>query len=108
MAKKLYVGNLDYEVTDDELTQVFNQCGQVSEAKVVKDKETGKSKGFGFVEMLNNDEATHAIDRMNGFDLKGRPLIVDEAKEPQQTRRTPSSESRQNNRPQKGFQRRRR
>lgn len=86
MAKKLYVGNLDFEVTDDELTQVFNQCGQVSDAKVIRDKETGRSKGFGFVEMPNNDEATHAIDRMNGFDLKGRPLIVDEAKEPQQVR----------------------
>jgi RNA recognition motif-containing protein len=87
MAKKLYVGNLDFEVTDDELTQVFNQCGQVSDAKVVRDKETGRSKGFGFVEMPNNDEATHAIDRMNGFDLKGRPLVVDEAKEPQQVRK---------------------
>lgn len=86
MAKKLYVGNLDFEVTDDELTQVFNQCGQVSDAKVIRDKETGRSKGFGFVEMPNNDEATHAIDRMNGFDLKGRPLVVDEAKEPQQVR----------------------
>lgn len=86
MAKKLYVGNLDFEVTDDELTQVFNQCGQVSDAKVIRDRETGRSKGFGFVEMPNNDEAMHAIDRMNGFDLKGRPLIVDEAKEPQQVR----------------------
>ncbi len=61
MAKKLYVGNLSYDTTDDELNRLFSQCGQVSSAKVIKDKETGRSKGFGFVEMTNDDEATHAI-----------------------------------------------
>ncbi|MBM4302825.1 MAG: RNA-binding protein [Deltaproteobacteria bacterium] len=81
MAKKLYVGNLNYEVTEDELSQLFSQCGQVSGARIVKDKFSGRSKGFGFVEMPNDDEATHAIDRMKGFDLKGRPITVDEAKE---------------------------
>jgi RNA recognition motif-containing protein len=81
MAKTLYVGNLSYEVTEDELVQVFGQCGQVSEARIVKDRDTGRSKGFGFVEMLNDDEATHAIDRMKGHDLKGRPIMVDEARE---------------------------
>ncbi len=81
MAKKLYIGNLSYEVTEDELSQLFGQCGQVSGARIVKDKDTGRSKGFGFVEMPNDDEAIHAIDRMKGFDLKGRPLMVDEARE---------------------------
>ena len=80
MAKKLYVGNLSYDVTEDELTQLFSQCGQVSSARLVKDKGTGRSKGFGFVEMTNDDEATHAITRMRGHDFKGRALLVDEAK----------------------------
>ena len=79
--KKLYVGNLSYEVTEDELSQLFGQCGQVTGARIIKDKETGRSKGFGFVEMPNDEEATHAITRMKGHDLKGRPLTVDEAKE---------------------------
>ncbi len=79
--KKLYVGNLSYEVTEDELTQLFGQCGQVTGARIVKDKDSGRSKGFGFVEMPNDDEANHAITRMNRHDLKGRPLQVDEAKE---------------------------
>ncbi len=83
MPKKLFVGNLSYEVTEDELSQLFGQCGQVSGARIIKDKDTGKSKGFGFVEMLNDDEAVHAIDRMKGHDLKGRPILVDEAKEKQ-------------------------
>lgn len=81
MAKKLYIGNLNYDVTEVELTQLFGQCGQVSGARLVIDKDTGQSKGFGFVEMPNDDEAKHAIDRMNGYDLKGRAITVDEAKE---------------------------
>ena len=81
MAKKLYVGNLSYEVTEDELSQLFSQCGQVSGTRIIKDKETGRSKGFGFVEMPNDDEATQAITRMKGHDLKGRPIMVDEARE---------------------------
>lgn len=81
MAKKLYVGNLSYEVTEDELTQLFQQCGQVTGSRIIKDKESGRSKGFGFVEMPNDDEATHAIERMKGHDLKGRPIMVDEARE---------------------------
>lgn len=83
MPKKLYIGNLSYEITDDELHQVFSQCGQVSSAKVIRHRDTGQSKGFGFVEMPNDDEATHAVDRMNGFDLRGRPLVVDIAREPE-------------------------
>lgn len=81
MAKKLYVGNLSYEVTEDELSQLFGQCGQVREARVIKDKQTGRSKGFGFVEMENDEEADSAINRMKGHDLKGRPIMVDLARE---------------------------
>ena len=81
MAKKLYVGNLSYDVTEDELSQLFSQCGQVSGARIIKDKDTGRSKGFGFVEMPNDEEADQAISRMKGHDLKGRPIMVDEARE---------------------------
>lgn len=81
MAKKLYVGNLNYDVTEDELSQLFSQCGTVSGVRIVKDSQSGRSKGFGFVEMPNDDEATHAITRMKGHDLRGRPILVDEARE---------------------------
>lgn len=81
MAKKLYVGNLSYDVTEDELHQLFSQCGQVSHARIVKDKDTGRSKGFGFVEMPDDREAEQAIMRMKGHDLRGRPLRVDEARD---------------------------
>lgn len=81
MPKKLYVGNLSYDVTDDELSRLFGQCGQVGSARIVKDRDSGKSKGYGFVEMPNDDEAKHAVSRMQGFDFKGRPLKVDEAQE---------------------------
>lgn len=81
MPKKLYVGNLSYEVTEDELSQLFAQCGQVTGARIVKDKDTGRSKGFGFVEMPNDEEADQAISRMKGHDLRGRPIMVDEARE---------------------------
>lgn len=77
MAKRIYVGNLSYEITDDDLSQLFGQCGHVSEATVIKDKATGQPKGFGFVEMPNDDEATHAVARLKGQDVKGRPIIVD-------------------------------
>jgi RNA recognition motif-containing protein len=81
MAKKLYVSNLSWEVTESDLTQLFGQCGQVSTASLVMDRESGRSKGFGFVEMPNDDEAKHAIARMNGYDLKGRQLQVEFAKD---------------------------
>ena len=81
MSKKLYVGNLSYEVTEDELTQAFGQCGQVSNVNIIKDRDSGRSKGFAFVEMVNEEEAAQAINTMTGQDLKGRPLTVDHAKE---------------------------
>jgi RNA recognition motif-containing protein len=81
MPKKLYVGNLSFEVTEADLSQLFGQCGQVSEVKIIIDRATGRSKGFGFVEMPNDDEAKHAIDRMTGFDFKGRQIKVDFAED---------------------------
>jgi len=79
---KLYVGNLSYEVTDDELRETFEGFGQVASATVVKDRYTGQSKGFGFVEMPTDSEARAAITGVNGKDLKGRPVRVDEARPP--------------------------
>ncbi len=77
---KLYVGNLSYEVTDDDLRVAFESFGQVDSATVIKDRDTGRSKGFGFVEMSAQAEAQAAIDGMNGKDLKGRAVNVNEAR----------------------------
>jgi RNA recognition motif-containing protein len=80
MGKKLYVGNLPFTATDDSLRQIFEQVGSVESAKVITDRDTGRSKGFGFVEMTNDQEATEAINRFNGADLQGRPMTVNEAR----------------------------
>ena len=80
MGNKLYVGNLAYSVRDDSLTQAFAQFGTVTSAKVMMDRETGRSKGFGFVEMGSDAEAQAAINGMNGQQLQGRPLVVNEAR----------------------------
>ncbi len=80
MGKKLYVGNLPFSATDQLLLDTFSEVGQVESAKVIFDRETGRSKGFGFVEMASDAEATAAIDRFNGSDFAGRPLTVNEAK----------------------------
>ena len=76
----IYVGNLAYEVTDEDLQQAFAAYGQVESAKVITDKFSGKSRGFGFVEMPTDDEAREAISKVNGTDLKGRTLNVNEAR----------------------------
>jgi RNA recognition motif-containing protein len=81
MAKKLIVGNLSYDVTESDLTQLFSQCGQVSLVEIARDSGTHHSKGFGSIEMPNDDEARHAVDRMKGYDLKGRALTVEFSKE---------------------------
>ena len=78
--KKLYVGNLPYSVDSSELEQMFTPYGAVSSAQIITDRETGRSKGFGFVEMANDNEAQAAIDALNGQDNGGRPLTVNEAK----------------------------
>ena len=80
MGNKLYVGNLAYTVRDDSLMQAFAEFGTVTSAKVMMDRETGRSKGFGFVEMGSDAEAQAAINGMNGQPLQGRPLVVNEAR----------------------------
>ena len=76
----LYVGNLSYRLTEDELRQAFEEFGQVSSCTIIKDKVTGESKGFGFLEMPERSEAEAAINGLNGRDLKGRRLNVNEAR----------------------------
>ena len=80
MGNKLYVGNLAYSVRDESLQESFGQFGTVTSAKVMMDRETGRSKGFGFVEMSSDPEAQAAINGMNGQPLEGRPLVVNEAR----------------------------
>ncbi len=82
MSKKLYVGNLLYEVSDEDLKEAFAQAGNVVSASVVRYHDSGRSKGFGFVEMEKEEEAQKAIDTLNGQDFKGRKLIVSEARPP--------------------------
>ncbi len=80
MGNKLYVGNLAYSVRDDSLHEAFSQFGSVTSAKVMMDRETGRSKGFGFVEMGSDAEAQAAINGMNGQALEGRAIVVNEAR----------------------------
>lgn len=80
MGKKLYVGNLPYSVTDAVLTDTFKQCGTVTSSKIITDRDTGRSKGFGFVEMASDAEATSAINKFNGMDWEGRAMTVNEAR----------------------------
>lgn len=80
MGKRLYVGNLAYSVGDSDLQQIFAAHGTVRSAQVVMDRDTGRSKGFGFVEMSTDQEAQAAIDALNGKDVSGRPLTVNEAR----------------------------
>ena len=80
MGKKLYVGNLPYSVRDGDLEQAFGQFGSVTSAKVMMERDTGRSKGFGFVEMGSDEEAQSAISGMNGQPLGGRSVVVNEAR----------------------------
>jgi RNA recognition motif-containing protein len=80
MGKKLYVGNLPFSATDQTLLDLFSQCGTVDSANLITDRESGRSKGFGFVEMSSDAEAQAAISKYNGADLQGRPMTVNEAK----------------------------
>jgi cold-inducible RNA-binding protein len=86
MGNKLYVGNLSYSATEESLVNTFSECGTVDSAKLIMDRDTGRSKGFGFVEMSNDEEAKSAISKFDGQDLDGRPMRVNEAK-PQEPRR---------------------
>ena len=80
MAKRLYVGNLPYSATSDQLQELFEQYGRVKSAQVLSDRETGRSRGFGFVEMDNDAEADSAIESLDGQDFQGRNLTVNEAR----------------------------
>jgi cold-inducible RNA-binding protein len=80
VAKKLYVGNLSYGTTDSDLQRMFEEFGTVQSAQVIMDRESGRSKGFGFVEMGSQQEAEAAIKALNGKDMDGRALTVNEAK----------------------------
>jgi RNA recognition motif-containing protein len=83
---RIYVGNLPYSVTDEDLREVFGEYGQLASAEVIKDKFSGQSKGFGFVDMPNNGEADSAIKQLNESVFKGRKLTVNEARPREQQR----------------------
>ena len=80
MAMKLYVGNLSFQTSSEDLQQLFSQAGTVESASVVEDRDTGRSRGFGFVEMATKEEGEKAIEQFNGTDLAGRNLTVNEAR----------------------------
>ncbi len=85
MGNKLYVGSLPYSTTEEQLSELFSQHGTVQSAKVITDRYTGQSRGFGFVEMATSEEAQKAIEALNGTELGGRNLVVNEAR-PQEKR----------------------
>jgi cold-inducible RNA-binding protein len=91
MGKKLFVGNLSFSVNDQTLLDTFSQCGTVESAKVITDRDSGRSKGFGFVEFSSDSEAQAAISKFNGAEHEGRAMTVNEAKpmEPRNDRRGP-------------------
>ena len=80
MAKKIYVGNLSFQTTDADLKDMFSEIGQVESVQIITDRETGRSKGFGFVEMSDDAAAAKAIERFNGKEVNGRALTVNEAR----------------------------
>ena len=80
MGKKLYVGNLPFAADDQALQDIFTQSGTVVSAKVITDRDSGRSKGFGFVEMSTDEEAAKAVEQFNGADYNGRPMTVSEAR----------------------------
>jgi cold-inducible RNA-binding protein len=80
VTKKLYVGNLPYTVTVEQIRALFEQAGEITDVTVITDRDTGRSKGFGFVEMSTEDEAKEAIRRFNGYSMNNRPLTVNEAR----------------------------
>ena len=84
---RLYVGGLPYQTTEHDLIDLFEQVGHVTEASIITDRDTGRSKGLGFVEMANDQEARSAIDQLNGTTLENRTITVSEARERQSTGR---------------------
>ena len=80
MSKRLYVGNLPYKITESELEDLFGSVGAVESVRVITDRDTGRARGFGFVEMTNDDDADKAIEKFNEYELDGRTLTVNEAR----------------------------
>jgi len=80
MAKKIYVGNLSYQMTEADLSDMFTQIGAVESVQIITDRDTGRSKGFGFVQMSDDEAAEKAIAQLNGKEIKGRALTVNEAR----------------------------
>jgi len=80
MGRRLYVGNLPYKTTDEDLTDLFGQAGPVDNVRVMRDQATGRARGFGFVEMTTEDAAQKAIEQFHQYELEGRALVVNEAK----------------------------
>lgn len=80
MAKKLFVGNIEWGVTDEQLKELFTAHGEVEEAVIIKDKFSGRPKGFGFVTFVNDDDADKAVEALNDHELSGRKLVVNEAR----------------------------
>lgn len=89
MAKKLYVGNLSFDMTEEQLHELFQKEGEIVSAKLITDKFSGRSRGFGFVEMNNDEEASAAITKLNDLEVNGRKLVVNEAR-PMEKRSTGS------------------
>src|SRR5262245_42899559 len=85
MSKKLYVGNIPYTTTDTQLQELFGQAGEVASVTLINDRDTGRPKGFGFVEMSTEEAAKAAIEKFNGYSLDGRAIVVNEAR-PQEAR----------------------
>jgi len=80
VSKKLYVGNIEWRITSEQLSDFFQQAGDVSNAVVILNRDTGRSRGFGFVEMMEEEGVRNAIETLGGVDFNGRPLIVNEAR----------------------------
>jgi len=85
MGKSLFVGNLPFSVQEDDLQKLFAETGTVSSVKIIRDRFSGKSRGFGFVEMSTDEEATEAVKKLNGCSLQGRSIRVDGARNPKQS-----------------------
>ena len=86
----IFVGNLNYSITEDDIKEIFEEYGELSSVKLITDKFTGKSKGFGFVEMADADEAKKAIEELNGAEVEGRTMVVNESIEKKRENRRPS------------------
>ncbi len=86
----IFVGNLNYSITEDDIREIFEEYGELSSVKLITDKFTGKSKGFGFVEMADADEAKKAIEELNGAEVEGRTMVVNESIEKKRENRKPS------------------